>query len=77
VKQSHKTLLLWVLLIVMFLAIWKFLDPQEHKQAVAFSEFVTEVQAGHVDEIRIKDREYSFRVERQDEPKGSRWARRG
>ena len=26
-KQSHKTLLLWVLLIMMFLAIWQFLSP--------------------------------------------------
>jgi len=29
VKQSHKTLLLWVVLIVMFLAIWQFLSPQQ------------------------------------------------
>ena len=39
-KQSHKTLLLWVLLIVMFLAIWQVLQPGERKQPVSFSEFV-------------------------------------
>jgi cell division protease FtsH len=66
VKQSHKTLLLWVLLIVMFLAIWQFLSPSDRKQPVAFSEFVNEVHAGHVDEIRIKDREYNFRVHAAD-----------
>jgi cell division protease FtsH len=71
VKQSHKTLLLWVLLIVMFLAIWQFLSPSDRKQQVAFSEFVTEVHAGHVDEIRIKDREYVFRVHGQEGSKAT------
>jgi cell division protease FtsH len=66
VKQSHKTLLLWVLLIVMFLAIWQFLSPADHKQPVAFSEFVTEVQLGHVKDIHIKDREYTFTVHNAD-----------
>jgi cell division protease FtsH len=66
VKQSHKTLLLWVLLIVMFLAIWQFLSPTERKQPVAFSEFVEEVQKGHVKDVHIKDREYSFTVHNAD-----------
>ena len=61
-KQSHKTLLLWVVLIVMFLAIWQFLQPQQTKQPVAFSEFLNDVHAGHVDEIKIKDRDYTFRI---------------
>ena len=59
-KQSHKTLLLWVLLIVMFLAIWQVLQPGERKQQVSFSEFVTGVHAGQVPDVRIKDREYQF-----------------
>jgi len=62
VKQSHKTLLLWVVLIVMFLAIWQFLSPTDRKQPVAFSDFVSEVHQGHVEEIKIKDHEYTFRV---------------
>ncbi len=65
-KQSHKTLLLWVVLILMFLAIWQFLSPADRKPPVAFSEFVSEVHAGKVDEITIKDREYSFRVHTAD-----------
>src|SRR5262245_54367388 len=65
-KQSHKTLLLWVVLILMFLAIWQFLSPAERKQPVAFSEFLNEVHAGRVDEIKIKDREYTFRVHAAD-----------
>ncbi len=68
-KQSHKTLLLWVLLILMFLAIWEFLSPNTTKQPVAFSEFMSEVHAGHVDEVKIKDKEYSFRVRTGDASK--------
>jgi len=71
VKQSHKTLLLWVLLILMFLAIWQFLSPADKKQPVAFSEFVNEVHAGHVDEVKIKDREYTFRVHTGDASKST------
>jgi cell division protease FtsH len=62
VKQSHKTLLLWVVLIVMFLAIWQFLSPQQPRTPVAFSEFLNEVHAGHVDTIKIKDRDYTYTV---------------
>ena len=68
-KQSHKTLLLWVVLIVMFLTIWQFLTPAERKVPVAFSDFVNEVHAGRVDEIRIKDREYNYRLKGADPTK--------
>ncbi|MGD0528408.1 MAG: ATP-dependent metallopeptidase FtsH/Yme1/Tma family protein, partial [Polyangiaceae bacterium] len=59
-KQSHKTLLLWVLLIVMFLAIWQVLQPGERKQQVSFSQFVTWVHSGTVIDVHIKDHEYTF-----------------
>jgi cell division protease FtsH len=67
VKQSHKTLLLWVLIAAMFMLIWMILD-QNAKPAtqVAFSEFVTLAQAPkeqpHVESVSIKDREYQFTV---------------
>jgi cell division protease FtsH len=60
VKQSHKTLLLWVLLIVMFLAIWNVLQPSERKQQVSFSEFSAWVHQGQVTDVRVKDHEYTF-----------------
>jgi cell division protease FtsH len=60
VKQSHKTLLLWVLLIVMFLAIWQVLQPGERKQQVSFSEFLSWVHQGQVPDVRIKDHEFAF-----------------
>jgi len=71
VKQSHKTLLLWVLLIVMFLAIWQFLSPSDRKQQVAFSDFLNEVHQGRVEDIRIKDREYVFRTHAADGSKAT------
>jgi cell division protease FtsH len=67
VKQPHKTLLLWVVLIVAFLAVWNFLgsgDPQ--RQHKSFSEFMALVRAPkdqkHVEAVDIKDREYRFEI---------------
>jgi cell division protease FtsH len=67
VKQPHKTLLLWVVLIVAFLAIWQFLNPDgPQKQPMPFSEFMALVKAPrdqrHVESVDIKDREYSFQI---------------
>jgi cell division protease FtsH len=67
VKQPHKTLLLWVVLIVAFLAIWQFLSPNEPlRKAVPFSEFMALVEAPkadrHVEAVDIQDREYRFEV---------------
>jgi len=68
VKQSHKTLLLWVLLIMMILVIWQFLDPERPPaKQVAFSDFMAQVDADkniepHVESVVIKDREYEFQV---------------
>ena len=69
-KQSHKTLLLWAVLILMFLAIWNVLG-RERERPVAFSDFMKDVRAGHVDEIRIKDRDYSYRLKDADPQKNA------
>ncbi len=66
-KQPHKTLLLWVVLIVAFLAIWQVLSPDgSQRSPTAFSEFVALVEAPkeqrHVDAVEIKEREYTFQV---------------
>ena len=67
-KQSHKTLLLWVLLIMMFLAIWQFLSPDRQTATqVPFSDFMALVKADkdkepHVESVSVKDREYTFWV---------------
>ena len=66
-KQSHKTLLLWILIATMFFAIWHILEPSTKPATeVAFSEFMTLVEAPkeqpHVEQVGIKGREYTFTV---------------
>ena len=66
-KQPHKTLLLWVVLIVAFLAIWQFLSPDgPQRQLMPYSDFIALTKAPkeqrHVDEVEIKEREYSFLI---------------
>ena len=66
-KQPHKTLLLWVVLIVAFLAIWQFLNPENPSRPdLPYSEFVALAKAPrdvrHIEEVDIKDREYTFQI---------------
>ena len=66
-KQPHKTLLLWVVLIVAFLAIWQFLNPDTTRSPdIAYSDFMGYVKAPkdqkHIEEVEIKDREYTFQI---------------
>ena len=66
-KQSQKTLLLWVLLILMFVAIWQFVAPDTNRtDQVAFSQFMSWVRAKpdekHVESVEVKDREFTFVV---------------
>ncbi|MBK6517816.1 MAG: ATP-dependent zinc metalloprotease FtsH [Polyangiaceae bacterium] len=66
-KQSHKTLLLWVLIATMFFAIWQFLDSNTKPATqVAFSDFIALAKApdeeAHVESVSIKEREYTFTV---------------
>src|SRR5262249_15149819 len=65
VKQSHKTLLLCVLLIMMFLALWQFLIPERTPTAqVSYTDFLVLVDKDkdkeHVESVTIKDREITF-----------------
>jgi cell division protease FtsH len=67
VKQPHKTLLLWVVLIVAFLAIWQFLKPDGvPPRPIPYSDFMSYVKAPrdqkHIDKVDIKGREYSFSI---------------
>ncbi|MGE0325217.1 MAG: ATP-dependent zinc metalloprotease FtsH [Polyangiaceae bacterium] len=76
-KQPHKTVLLWVVLIVAFFAIWHFVDSDgQHRKSVAFSEFMSLVEAPqdkkHVEEVDIKDTRYRFTVVEPGNPKGEK-----
>ena len=48
--------------VVFFVAVRQVLSPPDSKAPVAFSDFVDEVHAGRVDEIKIHDREFTFRT---------------
>ncbi|RLB47176.1 MAG: cell division protein FtsH [Deltaproteobacteria bacterium] len=61
-KQSHKTLLLWVLLILMFVAIYNLVAEGEPPRSVAFSDFITDVRAGHVDKVEIRPHDNSAEI---------------
>jgi cell division protease FtsH len=53
-KQSHKTLLLWILLIAMFFVIWNFFNDSPRAHEVPFSEFIADVRADRVREVTGK-----------------------
>ena len=67
-KQPHKTLLLWVVLIFVFLAIWRFLNDGDGQQRaeLTYTDFIALVKAPrdqrHIDEVQIKDRDYVFNI---------------
>ena len=50
----------------LFLAIWQFLTPAERVVPVAYSDFLEEVHAGKVAEIRIRNREIRYRLRTGD-----------
>ncbi len=60
-KQSHKTLLLWAFLLVMFFLLYQVFIGNQQPHAVAFSEFMNDVRLHHVVEVRVKDREFTYR----------------
>jgi cell division protease FtsH len=68
VKQSHKTLLLWVLLIMIFLGIWTLLSPNRPPAAKAnYTEFLAAVEADrtkdpYVEKVTIKDGDYIYQL---------------
>ncbi|HUU02903.1 MAG TPA: ATP-dependent zinc metalloprotease FtsH [Myxococcota bacterium] len=59
-KQSHKTILLWILLIAMFISFYQIFSssPQEGK-VISFSEFWDEVEKDNVRNVVIKGKEIS------------------
>ena len=53
-KQSHKTLLLWLLLIVMMYLIYRLVEPSDTPRTVGWSDFVTDVEAGRAEQVVIE-----------------------
>ena len=55
-RQSYKTVLLWVVLILMFVAFYQFFAQHDRKQKeLAFSDFIIKVEHGEVREVQVKD----------------------
>jgi len=54
-KQTHKTLALWVVLILLFAAIYHLVvdDPVAQRQKIEFSKFLKKVDAGEIKEVKI------------------------
>src|SRR4051794_804244 len=45
VRQSHKTFLLWILLILLFFVVWQFLSQARNEERrLSFSQFVQDVE---------------------------------
>lgn len=53
-KQSHKTLVLWVMLILMFVAIYNLVQSDTQPQTVDFSDFMQDVRSGQVERVDIR-----------------------
>ena len=70
-KQSHKTLLLWIVLILMFVAIYQLVAGGETPNTVPFSDFVADVRAGHVESVEISPKdgasEYTYVYKKGDD----------
>jgi cell division protease FtsH len=65
VKQSHKTILFWAVLLFTIPLLWQFIgDPR--KQTVPFSDFMSEVRAGKISEISISSGKYEFRAKPEE-----------
>jgi len=59
-RQSYKTVLLWVVLLLMFVAFYQMFSVQgRNVKRLDFSDFITKVDAGEVREVVIKDHTYS------------------
>ncbi|HEU4383596.1 MAG TPA: ATP-dependent zinc metalloprotease FtsH [Anaeromyxobacteraceae bacterium] len=59
-RQSYKTVVLWIVLILMFVAFYQFFaqhgrEPKEF----AFSDFIARVEAGEVKDVTVKDNSYT------------------
>jgi cell division protease FtsH len=53
VRQSHKTFLVWVMLILAFVVVWQLFNPHTPESKVAFSTFIQKIEK-NPDEIKPK-----------------------
>jgi cell division protease FtsH len=68
VRNSHKTVLVWVMMIGAFILVWQFINPRQVEQQLTFSEFIQKVEKSPADfktapplEIRVSGSHAEFR----------------
>src|SRR5579863_8258102 len=54
-KPAHKTVALWLVLILLFASLFKIFDPgNKHRREIKFSEFIQDVRDNKVAEVTFK-----------------------
>jgi cell division protease FtsH len=62
-RQSYKTALLWVFLLVMFIALWKLFEQKARDEKVLdWTSFNNRAKSGEVLSVTIKDQEYTGKL---------------
>jgi hypothetical protein len=77
VRNSHKTVLVWVMMIFAFIVVWQLINPRQVEQPMMFSEFIQKVEKSPGEfkpapplEIRMNGNHAEFRgsLKKNDEP---------
>ncbi len=58
-KQSHRTLILWVVLILLFVFIYQLFSPKNPGKPIAFTDFIQKVKNSDVKEVTIRGQVYT------------------
>jgi len=68
VRNSHKTILVWMMMIFAFIIVWQLINPRQTEQPMAFSDFIQKVEKSPADfksapplEIRMNGNHAEFR----------------
>lgn len=67
-KQPQKTLLFWVVLVVLFFGVWKFYgEDGPRRNEISYTEFQSLASAPkdrkHISQVEVKDQTYNFKIE--------------
>lgn len=65
-KQPHRTLLLWALLILIFVSIYQIFKPASGAKPIPFSEFMKEVEKGNIQEVTVRGQVYEGQFKAKD-----------
>src|SRR5271170_5688620 len=73
-KPSHKTVALWLVLILLFASLFKIFDPgSRHRKELKFSQFIAEVKESKVAEVTFKADNLITGTYKEAGPDGSKY----